>query len=70
MPETRYIEVYDNHGNIIALEPYEVSDEQLAEEAERATIEGYLAQSPPAITMPQLWAVIRHLARRAGLKSP
>jgi len=29
MPEIRYREVYDNEGNIIAREPYEVSDEQL-----------------------------------------
>ena len=34
MPETRYIEEYDNQGNIINKIPYEVSDEQLADEAE------------------------------------
>ena len=34
MPETRYIEEYDNQGNMINRIPYEVSDEQLADEAE------------------------------------
>ena len=34
MPETRYIEEYDNQGNIINKIPYEVSDEQLTDEAE------------------------------------
>ena len=34
MPETRYIEEYDNQGNMINKIPYEVSDEQLADEAE------------------------------------
>ena len=34
MPETRYIEEYDNQGNVINRIPYEVSDEQLADEAE------------------------------------
>ena len=34
MPETRYIEEYDNQGNMINKIPYEVSDEQLTDEAE------------------------------------
>jgi len=34
MPETRYIQEYDNQGNMINKIPYEVSDEQLADEAE------------------------------------
>ena len=34
MPETRFIEEYDNQGNVINRIPYEVSDEQLADEAE------------------------------------
>ena len=34
MPETRYIEEYDGQGNMINKIPYEVSDEQLADEAE------------------------------------
>lgn len=32
MPEIRYREVYDNKGNIIAREPYVVSDEELERE--------------------------------------
>jgi len=34
MPETRFIEEYDGRGNMINKIPYEVSDEQLADEAE------------------------------------
>ena len=34
MPETRFIEEYDGQGNIINKIPYEVSDEQLTDEAE------------------------------------
>lgn len=36
MPETRYIEEYDNQGNIINRIPYEVSDAELAIEAVEA----------------------------------
>lgn len=38
MPETRYTEVYKD-GKLIAQEPYEVSDAELADEAEAAEIE-------------------------------
>ena len=34
MPETRFIEEYDGRGNMINKIPYEVSDEQLTDEAE------------------------------------
>ncbi len=37
MPETRYTEVYKD-GVLIDREPYQVSDEELAEEVERAAI--------------------------------
>ena len=33
-PETRYIETYDNQGNLIDKEPYQVSDDELADEVE------------------------------------
>lgn len=33
MPETRYVKVHDGEGNVVAEEPYEVSDEELHEEA-------------------------------------
>lgn len=39
MPETRYIDVYDNEGNLIAQESYEVSDEELEQEATREAAE-------------------------------
>lgn len=32
MPETRYIEVYDSDGNLVAREPYEISDAELTQE--------------------------------------
>ena len=38
MPETRYIEEYDGQGNMINKIPYEVSDEQLANEAEEKAL--------------------------------
>ena len=34
MPEIRYSEVYDGKGNVIAYEPYEVSDDEIEEERE------------------------------------
>lgn len=39
MPKIRYVEVYDGQGNLIAQEPYEISDEQLEAEANQARIE-------------------------------
>lgn len=38
-PEIRYIEVYDNQGNLVSLDPYEVSDAQLEVEANQARLE-------------------------------
>lgn len=35
MPEIRYTEVFDGKGNLMAKEPYEVSDEEIEEERER-----------------------------------
>jgi len=66
MPETRYTDEYDNDGNIINRIPYEISDEELAEEAEKATCEQYLAFSPSVITPPQIWFLIRALAKKLG----
>jgi len=37
MPETRYIDEYDN-GVLVNQIPYEVTDEQLAHEAESASL--------------------------------
>lgn len=38
MPEIRYIDVYDNQGNLISQEAYEVSDAQLEFEANQARL--------------------------------
>lgn len=67
MPETRYVEVSDGQGNVVDLEPYEVSDEELQEEADLATAQGYLASSPDVISQPEMWFLIRYLARRIGI---
>lgn len=67
MPETRYSEVYEQGtGQLISYEPYEVSDEQLQQEADEARATEILATSPSAITMPEIWQLLRILARRAG----
>lgn len=39
MPETRYVRRFDIEGNELEPEPYEVSDEQLADEQEQALME-------------------------------
>lgn len=67
MPETRYNEIYKD-GVLITKEPYEVSDEELAEEAEQATCEEYLGHSPDVITPPEIWFLLRCLAKKLGYK--
>ena len=68
MPETRYIEEYDNNGNIINRVPYVVSDAELQAEADKATCEQYLAMSPAVITQPQIWWLLRYFGKRLGYK--
>lgn len=67
MPETRYKETYEQGtGILIAREPYEVSNEDLAkEEDERRALE-ILATSPTAITMPEMWELLRIFGRQFG----
>lgn len=70
MPETRPINVYEN-GVFIGIDGhFEVSDEQLQDEADRLLCEQYLAQSPPVITMPELWFILRCLAKQLGYDAP
>lgn len=63
MPETRYIEEYDNQGNVINTIPYEVSDEELKREgAEKAVAE--LSVLPDAeLTTTKLKKLVKALAR-------
>lgn len=65
MPETRYTKVYKD-GVLIDEEPYEVSDEELAQEADEATCEEYLGHSPDVITPPQMWFILRHFGKKLG----
>lgn len=68
MPKTRYIEEYDNQGRLVNSVPYEVSDEEVASEQEKATCEVYLAQSPDVITQPEIWYLLRAFAKQLGYK--
>lgn len=79
MPETRYREVVTYpeglsaeerilSNAIITQEPYEISDEQLAEEAEQATCEEYLSHSPPLMTQPEVCYLLRAFAKKLGYK--
>jgi len=65
MTEIRYIEQYED-GILINSIPYQVSDEQLAAEAEQLTCENYLALSPAVITQPQIWYLLRAFAKKLG----
>lgn len=65
MPETRYNEIYKD-GVLISQEPYEVSDEQLAEETEQTTCEEYLKHSSDVITQPEIWYLLRVFGKKLG----
>ena len=66
MPEQRYIETYDGQGNLIDKEPYEVSDEELAREADEARLREILAMSHSAIPVPVLAEGFILLCKRLG----
>lgn len=67
MPETRYTEEYKD-GKLVDRIPFEVSDEELAEEAETVTCEEYLHHSAAVITQPEMWFLLRAFAKRLGYK--
>lgn len=65
MPETRYIEVYEEGtSKVIGRQPYTVSDEQLQKERDDQTLRAILGTSPEAITMPKIWEALRILIKR------
>lgn len=72
MPEERIIEHFalsdDPQPQKIGETTYEVSDHELAEEEAHATVEEYLAESPAVISQPQMWFIIRQLAKKLGYK--
>lgn len=63
MPETRYIEEYDNQGNIINKIPYEVSDEELEREKAEETISELSALADEDLRPPQVGKFLKALAR-------
>ena len=77
MPEIRVVKiVYGTGGldptkpnnNIIEKETTIISDDQLKEEADLLLAEQYLKLSPAVITQPQIWFLLRYLAKKLGLK--
>lgn len=69
MPETRYVEEYDNEGNVINRIPYEVSDEQLhLENLEKENNEAHMLllqayRNFDTLTAAQVKQVVRALLR-------
>ena len=63
MPEIRYIEEYDNKGNIINKTPYEVSDEELGREQAEETISELSALADEDLKPPQVGRFLKALAR-------
>lgn len=63
MPETRYIDEYDNQGNIINKIPYEVSDEELEREKAEETLSELSALADEDLKLPQVGKFLKALAR-------
>jgi len=63
MAETRYVDVFKD-GKLIAQEPYEVSDEELAEEAEAGEIEQIKDTLDSITTAAQAITVLKKLVKR------
>lgn len=63
MPETRYIEEYDNHGNVIKAIPCEVSDEELLREGAEKEVAKLSALPDAELTTAKLKKLVKALAR-------
>lgn len=63
MPETRYIEEYDNQGNVINRIPYEVSDEELLREGVEKEVAELSALPDAELTTAKLKKLVKALAR-------
>lgn len=63
MTETRYVQVYKD-GKLIKQEPYEVSDAELADEAEANEIEQIKNTLDSITTLAQAIAVLKKLINR------
>lgn len=66
MPETRYTEEYQN-GKLVKRIPYEVSDEELQEEADRARLKAVANMPPSALSVPLLAEGFKLLCKRLGV---
>ncbi len=66
MPETRYIEEYQN-GKLVNRIPYEVSDEELQEEADQARLKAIAHLPPAALSVPMLAEGFGLLCKRLGV---
>ena len=62
MPKIRYIEEFDNQGNIINTIPYEVSDEELEREEMENPIDQLSALSDTELTTAKLKQLVKALA--------
>ena len=63
MPETRYIEEYNNQGNIINRIPYHVSDEELKREQAEKDLAELLQLGDDQVTVPKIGKFLKALAR-------
>ena len=63
MPETRYLEEYDNQGNIINRIPYEVSDEELKREQAENDLAELFSMGDDQVTVPKIGKFLKALAR-------
>ena len=66
MPETRYIEEYRN-SKLVNRIPYEVSDEDLQEEAADARLREILSVAPSQMAVPVLFEGFQLLCKRFGV---
>jgi len=63
MPETRYIEEYKN-GKLVNRIPYEISNEELQEEADEARLKAIAKLPPEALPVPVLAEGFKLLCKR------
>lgn len=63
MSETRYVEEYDNQGNVINRIPYEVSDEELERERAEKVVTELSTLSDAELTTSQLRKLVKALAK-------
>ncbi len=63
MPEIRYVEEYDNQGNVINKIPYEVSDEEVGRERAEQVVSELSTLPDAELTTTQLKKLVKALAR-------